>query len=262
MPKQERNTIMKQQCIISRTLVTRAVIPVIVVAVLLSAATFVALAGKGNAGNPRILPPHAKSHGQSYGDWAAAWWQWVLGIPADINPLTDTTGEFCDESQSGPVWFLAGTFGTSAERSCTVPAGKAIFVPVFNWIFGAGVFDCDPTVPGVECDIEALRAAAAANTEAAEILEVTIDGVPVQNLREYRAASPEPFPLIYPENSVVGVPAGTYFPQVTDGYWLMLAPLPVGEHEIRVYVKAPDTIVGLIEFTVIHHLTVAPGNNN
>jgi hypothetical protein len=206
--------------------------------------------------NPSILPPNSTPYGHSYGEWAARWWQWALSIPADRNPLADTSGEFCDEGQSGPVWYLAGTFGNSADRECTVPAGKAIFVPVFNWIFGSGVFDCDPTVPGVPCDVDTLRAKAAANTEAAEDLDVIIDGVPVQNVRAYRASSPEPFSITYPENSVVGVPSGTYFPQVADGYWLMLAPLSKGQHTIQLHVSAPDTDFGLIEFVVVTHLTV------
>ncbi len=104
--------------------------------------------------------------------------------------------------------------------------------------------------------VDVLREAAAENTEAAEVLEVTIDGVPVQNVREYRAASPAPFSLTYPENSVVGVPAGEYYPQVADGYWLMLAPLSKGEHLIEIHVVAPGTIFGTIEFTTVHHLTV------
>ena len=205
--------------------------------------------------NPGILPPHSSSHGATYGEWAARWWQWALSIPAERNPLTDLTGEFCDEDQGGPVWLLAGTFGSSVERSCTIPTGKAIFTPVYNWIFGSGVFDCDPTVPGVECDVPTLRAAAAENTEAADILEVTIDGVLLDNVEAYRAQSPV-FPLTYPENSVIGVAAGEYTPQVADGYWLMLAPLSKGEHAIRFHVRAPGTIFGLIEFDNIWHLTV------
>src|SRR5262245_56063587 len=214
-----------------------------------------ALAAERNS-NPTIIPFNAKPYGKTYGEWSAAWWQWALSIPADRNPITDTTGQFCDEGQSGPVWFYAGTFGNSAERSCSVPAGKAIFMPVYNWIFGAGVFDCDPTVPDVPCDVPALQAAAAANTDAADVLEVTIDGVPVQNVRGYRASSPGPFSITYPENSVVGAAAGTYYPQVSDGFWLMLVPLTKGGHTLEVHVLAPGTTSGTIEFTVITHLTV------
>jgi hypothetical protein len=206
--------------------------------------------------NPGILPPHSSPHGRTYGEWTVRWWQWALGIPADRNPLADQTGEFCAEGQTGSVWFLAGTFGNSVERSCTIPPGKTIFMPVFNWIFGSGVFDCEPTVPGVPCDVAALRDIAAANTEVAEVLEMRIDGVPVQNVRGYRAFSPEAFPITYPENSVTGVDAGTYFPQVSDGYWLMMTPFSKGQHLIEVSVRAPDTIFGLLEFTVVYHLTV------
>ena len=229
---------------------------------MLAAVAFALLLGASHAPasgrnpNPGILSPTANPYGHSYNEWVAKWWQWVLSIPADRNPLTDETGAFCGEGQSGPVWFAAGTFGNSAERACSVPAGKAIFMPVFNWVFGAGVFDCDPTVPGVPCDVPALQAAAAANTEAAQVLEVWIDGVPVQNVRDYRASSAGPFSLTYPENSVVGVPAGTYSPNVGDGYWLMLAPLSKGGHTIHIHVVAPGTIFGLIEYDVITHITV------
>ena len=53
------------------------------------------------AANPGVLPVVSKPHGKSYGEWAAAYWQWALSIPADRNPLTDTTGAFGGEGQSG-----------------------------------------------------------------------------------------------------------------------------------------------------------------
>ena len=171
-------------------------------------------ADQGNQGNPGILPPQSHPYGQSYSEWAVNWWQWALSIPADRSPLTDATGEFAGENQHGPVWFVAGTFGDSAERSFQVPAGKALFVPVFNWIFGAGAFDCDPSNPGVPCVVCDLEQLAAANTRAADVLEVSIDGVAVQNVRRYEASSQGPFAVFYPENSVVGLPAGRYFPNV------------------------------------------------
>jgi hypothetical protein len=159
--------------------------------------------GRGNAGNPGILPPQSHPYGKSYGEWVVDWWQWVLNIPADRNPLADETGEFAGEGQQGPVWFVAGTFGNDVERTYTVPAGKALFVPVFVWIFGAGAFDCDPSNPGVPCVVGDLEALAAANTEAADVLEVFIDGVPVNNIRRYQASSPGPFATCYPEDSAV-----------------------------------------------------------
>ena len=72
--------------------------------------------------NPGILPPNSKPHGNSYAEWSARWWQWLVSIPAATNPNLDATGANCDKGQSGSVWSLAGTFGDKAyTRSCTIP---------------------------------------------------------------------------------------------------------------------------------------------
>jgi hypothetical protein len=239
-----------------KSCLSRGLTPALLVTALLSLSAFPAWAGGGNADNPGVLPPQSYAYGKTYGEWAVNWWQWVLSIPADRNPLTDETGEFAGEDQHGPVWFVAGTFGNSVERSYQVPAGKALFVPVFVWIFGAGAFDCDPSNPGVPCVVCDLEQLAAANTQVADVVEVFIDGVSVQNVRRYEASSSGPFAVSYPENSVVGLPAGNYFPNVTDGYWLMLHPLPPGMHEIRIHAHYPGLTYDPYEFTVIHHIEV------
>ena len=64
------------------------------------------------------------------------------------------------------------------------------------------------------------------------------------------------FSLTYPENSVVGVPAGNYYPQVADGYWLMIAPLAKRTHEIHIRASASNTSNGPITFDVVDHITV------
>ena len=58
-----------------------------------------------------IAPINSRPAGQSYGKWAATWWQWALGIPAAVNPLTDPTGQYCAQGQVDRVWFLAGAIG-------------------------------------------------------------------------------------------------------------------------------------------------------
>jgi hypothetical protein len=203
--------------------------------------------------NPGILPINSTPHGQTYGQWAAAWWQWALSIPEAQNPVADTTGAFSGVGQSGPVWFLAGTFGFSVERTVAVPTGKSIFMPVHNWIFGSAAFDCDPTAPGVPCDVPTLRQKAADATTGAEVVEVWIDGAQVNKIRDYRALSPEPFIITLPEGAVFGIPAGASYPQVADGYWLMLTPFPKGKHTITVHVV--NSAAGIDE-TLIFHLIV------
>src|SRR5262249_3225575 len=149
------------------------------------------------------------------------------------NPALDTTGANCAEGQSGHVWFLAGTFSPGPViRACTVPPGRALFFPIESGTFGSSVFDCEPTAPGVPCDVPTLRAAAAASMDPVTIEEVTIDGVPVHDASDYRVQSPV-FGVTLPDGNIVGIASGSYSPQVNDGYWLMLAPLSPGAHIIH-----------------------------
>ena len=234
----------------------RAIVPKLATLAVLLAAISPAWAGKGNAGNPGIAPPQSSSHGLTCGQWAAKWWQWALSIPADQNPVADPTGQFAGVGQSGPVWFLAGSFGGDVDRTVVIPAGKSIFMPVYNWIFGSSVWDCDPTNPGVPCDVPTLRQKAAESTTSALVVEAWIDGVQVNNIRDYRGISPQPFPIVIPEGNVLGNPAGTYCPQVADGYWLMLRPFATGTHTIAIHV-IPDPTVGS-EFWVTTQLMIGP----
>src|SRR5437763_11387933 len=76
--------------------------------------------------NSGIHPPCSSPYGLTYGEWSARWWQWLLAIPPNVNPNFDGTSldpdvatvNDCAQGQSGPVWFLAGTFGGPAERAC------------------------------------------------------------------------------------------------------------------------------------------------
>jgi hypothetical protein len=205
----------------------------------------------------KVIPRDANVYGNSYGEWSARWWQWALAIPAATNPVLDTTGAHCAEGQSGPVWFLASSFfGGTFERACTVPAGKALFFPIVQAAFGAGVFDCEPTVSGVPCNLANLRMAAAASMDAVT-LTASLDGGRLRDLQNHRVQSPV-FTLTYPADNVVEVSAGTYAPQVADGYWLMLAPLRHGAHTLHFTAEITDGVFAGIVTEVTYYLIVGP----
>jgi hypothetical protein len=222
-----------------------------VVGLIISGMLAVAQAGSGDP-TPQVVDLTLAPYGNTYGEWSARWWQWWTSIPAATNPVLDETGANCAEGQSGPVWFLARTFGGAVTRSCTVPAGRALFFPVMNLIFGAGARDCEPLNPGVPCNLNALREAAAAPLENPPTLEASINGVPVQNLSGYRVQSPV-FSVILPEAAIFGLPSGTFEPNVSDGYHLMLEPLSAGEHTI--YFKA--VLADGFTTEVTYHLTIS-----
>ena len=96
-----------------------------------------------------------------------------------------------------------------------------MFFPIVNWI-SIVPFD-DPTEAGA-------RAVANVFIDHVTALSCTVDGVPLGNLFAYRAESPT-FPVTV--GDIGWYPAGSYDIAMTDGYWLMLAPLSVGQHTIH-----------------------------
>jgi hypothetical protein len=179
--------------------------------------------------NPHVLPPAAHPYGQSYGEWAADWWQWALSQPVSTNPVLDETGANCAAGQSGLVWFLAGTFGGSATRSCTVPTGKALLLPVLNNAYFA--FESDPPEQRTE---EFVRGQVSFFKDAVTSLSATIDGVSVANIKERYFAESPLFTVVLPADNLFGLPEGFVLdPSVDVGYYLMVEPLAPGEHTIH-----------------------------
>jgi hypothetical protein len=184
-----------------------------------------ALAGATTA-DSRVFPPTSHPYGQGYGEWATDWWEWALNQPAATNPLTDRTGAQCANRQRGPVWFLAGGDRDPVERTCTVPKGKALFIPVLNNVYVA--FETDPP---------AERTAAFVRDKArfeATGLSATIDGVAVPDVQSYFERS-EIFSVELPAGNLFGRPADFLLdPCADEGYYLLVKPLTRGEHRISV----------------------------
>jgi hypothetical protein len=85
-------------------------------------------------------------------------------------------------------------------------------------------------------------------------LEVSVDGRSLKNLWEYRTISPAfvvefayGYPITYFDENLVS------FPAVSDGFWLKLAPLSAGSHEISIYGEKNDGFVVEVKYK----LTVA-----
>ena len=85
-------------------------------------------AGAPPQATPTSDAPTTASNGAapSDADLQAKWWTWALSSPQARNPVADPTGQFCAEDQPKDVWFLAGTFGGAAQRTCEVPGGRPL----------------------------------------------------------------------------------------------------------------------------------------
>lgn len=206
----------------------------------------------GNAGNPGVLPPNSSPHGHSYAEWTESLWQWMASIPLDVHPGLDETGANIGQGQSGSVWYLLPNFtGATSVRTGCIPSGKALCIALIAMEAS--------TREGYGTTEEELRAAAAGIIDGVENLTCEVDGVSLQNLDRYRFQSAGMFSLTVPEDNVFdlwGVPtdAGTYYPSVSDGYYVMLAPLAAGEHTIHFHGEIP--MIGYAP-DITYHLTVA-----
>ncbi len=236
-------------------------------AVLLVAAAMLALGADlaaqcnpGNQGNPGVIPPHAKVHGKSYAQWGFKWWQWAFSIPLATNPIFDTTGANAAIGQHGPVWFLAGTSGgPHVVRTVTIPHGKKIFFPIINTIVDypcPSGFGFEPP-PGMSLEAF-LTGFAAQIMDYPGLLQVEVDGVPLQNTANYRATS-RMHNFVADTSLQVWDPCiiGTPQPGVSDGYWIMLHPLSTGQHTIHVHASTvpPSLFVFETEFTFLITIT-------
>lgn len=210
--------------------------------------------------NPGVLPPNSNAFGKTYAAWSVAWWQWALSIPTPSNPLLDQTGANCSVGQSDPVWFLAGLWSGSGTvtRSCMVPSGTALFVPLFN-------VECDTTppdpippdqCPGLLAPIFAGLSGLEADVDGVAIAGLTTAGCPQVQGTVFVPVQPSycvgsgTYAIAVPNDNIYGpgVPAGTY-QAVNEGVYLLLAPLGVGAHTIHFATPSMD---------VTYHITVAP----
>lgn len=203
--------------------------------------------------NPGVIPPGATPHGKTYAEWSAIWWQWMFSAPVGQNPGLDETGANIGWSQSGPVWFLAPNFGGTSVRSGVIPAGKSIFLDVLAWESSA--------LEGLGTTLEELQAYSHLVADDMRNITFEIDGVPVTGLDAYRFQSPGLFGLTLPDNNVFQLmgydaPAGYYYPAASEGYYLMLAPLSVGEHTLHWTGDIP--MIGHSQ-DITFHLTVIGG---
>jgi hypothetical protein len=160
--------------------------------------------------------------GFAQADLSQQWWQWAGSFENDTSPIADTTGQLCGSGQQGPVWFLAGTYGSSpAHRLCHVPAGKYLFFPLINYVVmpcaGCGGLTCPDA-----------QATAREMTDAPIGLFAQLDGRSFTALNGHRVASQGCF------NMAARVLRGRdVSPSASNGYWLALPPLSKGTHRLH-----------------------------
>jgi hypothetical protein len=191
-------------------------------------------------------------HGKTIGQWAAKWWHWQEKNYPDYSfgdGLVD-----CSLGQSGPVWYLGGTgtVGGSAERECDSPitGRKHLMFPLVNVIW----HNEDEEDLSVEEKREVLdgilseEPAGILNSTAC-LLQAEVDGFPVVYSEPIVRTQTPPFAYAEDPKSV------------GDGFWVVLSPLPIGDHTIHFTGGFCDIESGdaLFSVDVAYNLTIGFG---
>jgi len=188
-------------------------------------------------------------------DYVNMWWQWAVSMENEESPVRDTTGTKCGVNQIGPVWFLAGGYGSSKiSRDCSIPSDKYIFFPVINMIYYPP--------PGVKTTItcDDVKKGAEVNNQYLGAFKVKIDNQQFVNPAFFRISSKKCFDLIARKRN--NQKQMEVFPSATDGYWVMLKPLPLGKHVIsfRAEYNRPGGSYGKMAQDIQYNLNVYKAN--
>lgn len=152
---------------------------------------------------------------RSDAELAQAWWTWAASEPDETNPVVDDSGIDCDRNQPSDVWFLAGTFGGRAARTCSVPVGRELFFPVLNSICGVRG-DCATWFDDAE------RSA-------------TVDGVAV----EVREIDIGPVEIRTKEGNSI-THSGGVVSAIVAGWWVRIPPLSLGRHSVEIHGRSRE----------------------
>ena len=164
----------------------------------------------------QLIPPGRAVAGATQEEWSKRWWHWALSFDEDSSPVADDDGSRCAQGQSGPVWFLAGTYeARRVTRSCRVPAGKTLFFPLVNFIA------FPPEDEREACASLMLRAEEETDAPAALVLDV--NGKRFQALEAHRQATRGCF-LVAPQDDA---------PAAGNGYYVAYGPLKPGRYTLN-----------------------------
>jgi hypothetical protein len=131
-------------------------------------------------------------------------------------------------------------------RECTLPAGKAILVPIINTERSTAELQGATDSKLVEI----------ATNDINEVnhLDAIIDGVTIHDLKTYRTRT-LPFHATISNNNFMQLAPG-HTRMVSDGFWILLKPLSVGKHTVHFIGMDPN-----LQLDVTYNLTIRSVSN-
>ena len=202
---------------------------------------FVTLSPVAGLNSVNIFPPQDKPYGLTYADHIKNFWKWLISIPKDKNPGQDATGQNCANGQSGTnssVFYLSGGGGGKINRTCKVPAGKSLLIPVMI------VEVSDKEVPNASVDELHRLAKKDQDSVTSMYLKIGDKEYNREELSKYRTHTGV-FEVAFPKNAIFGATEGIS-KAVADGHYIITEPLAKGTYTIQfkssLICPAPDCL--------------------
>lgn len=197
-----------------------------------------------------IFPPGGKPYGLTYAEHVKNFWNWSLGIPAKDNPSNDPTGAKCAIGQSNTnssVFYLAPGEGVS-QRTCKVPAGKGLLIPVMQAEDSnkedpkASTQDLNTSVTNDQNSVNSLY------------LKIGDKEYTYQDLLKYRTHTGV-FDVVFPDKGIFGVMQGGPSKSVADGFYIITQPLAKDTYPIHFKSSLLCTGAGCVETNFAQDIT-------
>jgi hypothetical protein len=176
-----------------------------------------------------IYPPDSTPYNSTYAEHAKNFWKWALKVPAAENPVNDPSGEKCAIGQSNTnssVFYLSFNNGGKSERTCHVPAGKGLLIPVMQ------VAITDKDIPGAS--VEELDTATTKDQDSVNSLFLRIGDKEYnfEDLLKYRTHT-DAFDVVWADKAIFGILEGGPAKAVADGFYILTEPLSNGTYPIH-----------------------------
>jgi hypothetical protein len=176
-----------------------------------------------------IFSSGSKPYGLTFAEHQKNFWKWVLEIPANESPVNDPTGEKCANGQSNSnssVFYLSFNNGGLSERTCKVPAGKGLLIPIMQVEFS------EKEVPNAS--IEDLRRTATKDQDSVNslYLEIGDKEYKYDDLVKYRTQT-DVFEVVFPDKGIFGVIEGGVSKVIGDGFYIITEPLTQGNYSVH-----------------------------
>jgi hypothetical protein len=181
-----------------------------------------------NENDLSIYDKSTKPYGLSYEDHVINYNKFLLSLPIDTNPGTDETGERCKMGQdleNSSIFYLTGGSGGNTERTCIIPSGMGLFIPMIEVEASTG------EVPFATVD--ELHEIAKTDQDSVKSLVLRINSTeyPYDELKKFRTHT-QVFDVNFPENALYGANPGPA-KVVADGHYVITSPVSPGMYKIQ-----------------------------